>query len=197
MLDKDIIKKIDKQGFELYKKDYSSSKSKTPTVLIVLVLIGLLLFFLTPTFTGLVTSNQTEENITLSLTENITTIEENTTIESTQELIQTSTQSDQTIILEEDTSGELTITTDQTFSTQSIDIRTYGDADTHFNPNLDDGDEIRREGFKYANRSSVMISSYEGITCRLKPDSQDDGLKDCELILDLESFRAHNPDYLV
>src|SRR3989344_693754 len=48
-------------------------------------------------------------------------------------------------------------TTSSEFSIQDVRIRTFGNENTHFNPNLNDGEEIAREGFKYANKTSNEI----------------------------------------
>ncbi|MEK6884116.1 MAG: hypothetical protein AABY22_31090, partial [Nanoarchaeota archaeon] len=60
-------------------------------------------------------------------------------------------------------------------------------------PSIPANSEIKYYGYKYANYSSIIVSTKAEISCAWKPDSIDDGWKNCEAIFEVENLNSIKP----
>jgi hypothetical protein len=60
-------------------------------------------------------------------------------------------------------------------------------------PSVSEGQEVVYLGYKYSNNSNVIVKTKKEVSCKWKPDSIDDGWKECETIFEIENLGQEKP----
>ncbi len=86
-----------------------------------------------------------------------------------------------------------TTTKEGEFSTQT-EFRVQIDSPLPFVPNVPNNTEVKYMGYKFSNRSNIIIATKSYVSCVLDPDATDDGWKNCTTIFEVQNDNAtkHN-----
>ncbi len=146
-------------------------------------ILGLSIFFsflIKLSFTGLAFGIPEENNFTE--TNNSTGI-----IENGLNQISTTSPEEQNNVAEEIPNLQLN-------SESNFRIQDLSPGQVYFNTSIPSGTEVKYLDYKFSNYSSIILITKQEVDCIIKPDSTDDGWKNCTAIFEVENTRAAKPN---